>query len=211
LTEVRSVPQGLPGSREDKPSGLWFSIEEDWKKVCEGTGLRLLRLAVATEIVPAKDSRLLSLAGERMVVDFTTEYAVRPDRTSGLPTSVDRGGNACNGIDWRRVASQYQGIVISPFVCSLCVEPRTRWYSWWDCESGCLWDSAAVAALKPLNAGLMQPLDRTTLIRRVEYLRVEIDNLTAQLYEPMSDIDHALTDALLKEASEELAILENWE
>lgn len=52
-------------------------------------------------------------------------------------------------IDWRRVAESYQGIVIAPYVWARRHHLASGWYYAWDCASGCIWDSAAVAAIMP--------------------------------------------------------------
>ncbi len=49
-------------------------------------------------------------------------------------------------IEWWRVAQKYPGIMITPY----CWQRRLDlfWYYGWDCASGCIWDSEAVASIE---------------------------------------------------------------
>jgi len=48
------------------------------------------------------------------------------------------------GIDWRRVAKQYDGVEIAPYLGQCRLEGPARWYYGWDCASGVTWRPRAV-------------------------------------------------------------------
>jgi hypothetical protein len=48
-------------------------------------------------------------------------------------------------IRWDRVSDDHQGIIIAPYIWSRRLHSNTRWYYWWDCSSGCIWDADAIA------------------------------------------------------------------
>ena len=48
--------------------------------------------------------------------------------------------------------SDYQGIIIAPYLWTRRHHESTGWYYSWDCASGVIWDARAIAELKPLAA-----------------------------------------------------------
>ncbi len=64
---------------------------------------------------------------------------------------VPRYSWASKAVDWTRIASEYQGIIIAPYVWECRLNDSCNWYYGWDCASGCIWDAAAVALIEPLQ------------------------------------------------------------
>lgn len=147
LIEVYSVPLAEQSSHRGglhKPRGLWVSVEgeNDWKEWCEGE--RFGCLDCATEIILAADANVLWLVGSTELDQFHAEYSV---------VAYRYGGNlgVRTAIEWPRVAGKYQGIIIAPYVYARRLEePVSDWYYGWDCASGCIWDAAVVAKVRPI-------------------------------------------------------------
>lgn len=116
-----------------KPKGLWVSDEDDygWRQWCSDENFGTDRLAVAHEIELATDARVLTIDSPAGIDQFTQWYG-------------DPGGDPY-WIDWPAVASVHQGIVISPYIAARRMARGSRWYYPWDCASGCIWDSEAIA------------------------------------------------------------------
>ena len=156
LTAVHSVEQTADG-RNDKPTGLWFSVGDDedgWRAWCEDNMAEWIKDRIVTEVVLTPTAKMLRLTGAEQIDAFTAEYSVTPTWASGMG---ERGSLFERyAIDWRRVASEYQGIIIAPYVWSRRIDDAARWYYGWDCASGCLWDAAAVASLKQRTAELAE-------------------------------------------------------
>lgn len=149
LTKVRSTAQEEDCGGAFKPCGLWVSVEGrdhfGWKDWCMAEGFGDLsdedglRSTLMYEIVLAYDAKVLRLDGFRDIDNFTREYV-----TKALLPGVSR----LAWPDWERVALKYQGIVIAPYCYDRRLSQHTTWYYTWDCASGCIWDAAAVAAIK---------------------------------------------------------------
>jgi hypothetical protein len=121
--------------RFEKPKGIWLSVDgaDDWPQFCKDADFRLNMLKVRHIVTLRPDARILKLSTANDIYDFTRRYDARLDR---IPV-----------IDWRRVASEWQGIVIAPYIYECRMEMATSWYYPWDCASGVIWDAAAVESI----------------------------------------------------------------
>lgn len=130
-------------STHEKPRGLWVSVEgeDDWPAWCRGERFRLDGLTHVHEVALAPGARVLRLASAFEIDAFTAQYA-RPFRL---------GTYECQGIDWRAVASDHQGLIIAPYIWSRRLDGGANWYYGWDCASGCIWDAEAVASVALLE------------------------------------------------------------
>lgn len=136
-----------------KPLGLWLSDESGttigWSEWTDGSNH--YDLAHPFEVVIAADSNVLTLGTYAEAVDFTDAYArtiTPPD--IALPPSLERHIRAF-AIDWARVAEDYQGIAITPYIWT--ARMRLLWYYGWDCASACIWDAGAIKAVTPIGTG----------------------------------------------------------
>lgn len=118
----------------EKPVGLWVSVygDDDWPAWCRGD-VRIDTLAVEHHVTLANTANVLTLASPADLDEFTAEYAA-PDRRGG-PKYV--GGSLYWGIDWARVASLYDGIIIAPYQWSR--RYTLSWYYGWDCADELAW------------------------------------------------------------------------
>lgn len=150
LTEVRSVKQTDEDERGDKPRGLWVSVEgdDDWKSWCEGESFALEYLTHPTEVILSQSANLLKISGANALRDFHKRYGCRAYYADRMSEPWRYEGYA---IRWIDIAAQYDGIIIAPYVWDLRLDMGMRWYYGWDCASGCIWNSRAVAKLVPLH------------------------------------------------------------
>lgn len=119
-----------------KPRGLWVSVqgEYDWAEWCQGEGFSISPMAYQIKL--KKDAEILYLTSPAEMEEFQEKFGRR-----GTPFFIERWV-----IDWTRVASKYQGIIIAPYhwECRL----KMDWYYGWDCQSGCIWDRSAIQSVQ---------------------------------------------------------------
>ncbi len=140
-------PRTLARSRwrqtvDDKPEGLWYSVGADWERWCRGSGFRLNQLRYVHELRLTQGARILHLRTAKAILDFAKRY-----RATSPPPLYTLLAGILTGIDWPRVASEYQGIEIAPYQASL--RTKQRWYYTWDAASGCVWDKKAITSIAP--------------------------------------------------------------
>jgi hypothetical protein len=112
---------------DHKPKGFWFDSDGDWARWCEGEEYGLQRLEFKHRIDIADWSRILLVETVSQLDLFAKMYF------------ADRWH-----IDWKRVAANFSGILISPYQWERRLHPLTSWYYSWDCASGCVWDVGAI-------------------------------------------------------------------
>jgi hypothetical protein len=126
-----------------KPRGLWVSVpgDDDWPSWCRSEEFRPEALAVCTQVILKPDANIKEITNEREIITFDREYG--EELTLGSLHKFTR-----HTINWERVASEYDGIIIAPYIwsCRLPMDmlgPRykvSQWYYPWDCASGCIWN-----------------------------------------------------------------------
>ena len=123
-----------------KPNGLWVSVagDDDWKSWCEKEDYLTNHLVVSYEISLNKNANILHLKTPQEIYEFGKLY---PLKTTEL-------NNDTFQLEWNKVKSKYQGIIIAPYQwgCRLALE--TCWYYGWDCASGCIWDLSCIDEFK---------------------------------------------------------------
>lgn len=132
--------------RGDKPFGFWVSDEDEygWNQWCRNADFRLDDLKYAHHVTLASDAKILYLSSHNDIDDFTEKYYDRQAlKDSGASYFIFT-------IDWPKVATEYQGIIITPYISSQRLLTRNLWYNGWDCASGCIWDTSAIESLKLL-------------------------------------------------------------
>jgi len=147
LHRVHSIDQSGEAyryHRGSKPIGLWVSVEgeDDWRSWCEAESFRDIARQHATEVVLHPRHRVLILPTATAMTLFQHQYGYE-DNMLGVWRNAR--------IDWGRVASDHQGIIIAPYQWSHRLEePCSGWYYSWDCASGCIWNAEAVAELRSI-------------------------------------------------------------
>jgi hypothetical protein len=127
-----------------KPRGLWVSVagEDDWPAWVRGN-MPNIRLTHAYRVTLADDAKTHAIANDVDLDRFTATYAVETAHDRRFPW---RGAIEKWPIDWRRVARDYDGLIIAPYQWSCRME--YDWYYGWDCASGCIWNLDAIADLE---------------------------------------------------------------
>jgi hypothetical protein len=114
---------------------LWVSVqgEHDWASWCAAEDFGIGKLVHRVVLKP--DANILHISTESQLEDFAENY-----RFTSLQFP------SATGIEWKKVAAKYQGIIIAPY------QRRHRlsmmWYYTWDCASGCIWDSDVVERIE---------------------------------------------------------------
>lgn len=127
-----------------KPTGLWFSVEgysddQTWETWCRSEDFAIENLAHKTHIAIVPDAKILVLDSVEKTALFGHQYLCGDN-----PLSQAMGRRFTIWIDWQRVASDYDGIVIAPYFWELRHDNDFEWYYPWDCASGCVWNLKAI-------------------------------------------------------------------
>lgn len=135
ICSVQSIEQHAEPSM--KPKGLWLSVEdgESWLDWCKAEGFGLGRLRYRHTIELSGDAKILWLRSVTDILIFSDQYI------------VERSPIWHSGINWQPVADRWQGIIIAPYQWSCHLSDACSWYYGWDCSSGVIWDSTAIASL----------------------------------------------------------------
>jgi hypothetical protein len=129
-------------NRFDKPRGFWVTVDGEhcWKTWCISEDYYQEGLRCAHEVTLKPEARILILSTEEAVRAFSQQYRER----------FSPSGRAA-GIDWKRVAEDYDGIIITPYQWGLRLDMEVDWYYTWDCASGCIWSVDAIESVKLLE------------------------------------------------------------
>lgn len=117
-----------------KPCGLWITIDgdDDWKQWCLQAEFREDYLKVKNEFKIVKTDKILLLETEIKFKMFTKLY-------------VNENNSMC--IDWEKVASDYDGIIIPIYFYQYRLDNAYMWYYGWDCVTGCIWNTSIMKEL----------------------------------------------------------------
>lgn len=130
-----------------KPRGLWVSDESQfngWRWWCEGMEWDE-RIAYAYAVTLAPDARILHLWPHDLT-EFTRKHKAPEPWAAGL------GYEFCQSIDWRAVAAEWQGVVLTPYDREAALDSMLlMWAYSFDCASGCIWDPAAIASIEQIE------------------------------------------------------------
>lgn len=131
-----------------KPDGLWVSVkgDDDWPSWCRDEDFRLDHLTHRHIVTLHDDAAIKIISGEKQLLEFDREWGAE----------WDLGGHSFHRIDWPRLADQWDGIIIAPYVwsCRLPMELGSArksvsdWYYPWDCASGCIWNGEAIKSVE---------------------------------------------------------------
>lgn len=127
-----------------KPTGFWVSCCEDvdanggtcgWWDWCTLEEWRLESLVFRHTVTLTADARILRITSSDEIRDLAKKYPFQR-RLSGKDQLFP---------NWRAIATEYQGVIISPYQwdCRYDVD----WYYGWDCASGCIWDADAIESV----------------------------------------------------------------
>lgn len=103
-----------------------------WSTWCRENTFQLQNLAHRAEFL-VDTARVLLIQDAPGLLDFSARYP-----------GEDQIG-LCR--DWVRLARDYAGLVITPYLWECRLDPRTLWYYGWDCASGVIWDMSCLTLL----------------------------------------------------------------
>lgn len=126
-----------------KPRGLWISVEKNepgwicWKQYCENSGTRSSGedFIICYNVIMTSGANIKIISSEEDLEKFHRQYA------RAIPPVETRGDIFL--IDWNLVSKDHQGVMIAPYLWSMC-NSHINWYYNWDCASGCIWDASAI-------------------------------------------------------------------
>lgn len=144
LERLYSVFQGAPfsrGTKFDKPDGLWLSDDDDygWREWCEAEGYRIGKLKNAY-LATLDLNSVLHISSIKQIVKFYNAFSIRNDEDYGT-------------INWREVADNFKGIIISPYLPDVLwmYDYPFIWYASWDVACACIWDMSAIKSFERIN------------------------------------------------------------
>ncbi len=121
-----------------KPNGFWFSVRDEWREWCEGEEWELERLKLKYLVELSPQANILHLTKSEQLDAFSAKYISQPNWLNFSSTMY---------VDWKRVAENWQGIIIDPYFWSHRLDMSCSWYYGWDCASGCVWDAGVIKSL----------------------------------------------------------------
>lgn len=132
-----------------KPVGFWISPqgEDDWAEWClrESGNLGEWRYRVTLDPF----AQLLWINDAPGLIAFHNTYAVETEFDRKYTRKIyGAGNNQPWPIDWEKVAADYDGLIIVPYIWSQRLL-GPQWYYGWDCASGCIWNASSVLAVEP--------------------------------------------------------------
>jgi len=129
-----------------KPVGLWVSDEgpnsgRSWSQFCDNeSGLLLGHIEHAVYL--RASARVAWCRAASDIDAFHARFCARRPDLSNIDL-----------IDWRAVAREYDGIIITPHCPErhLSEDDASTWYYTWDVASGCIWNPRAIAHISPIE------------------------------------------------------------
>lgn len=118
-----------------KPKGLWYACGNEWLswltyEMPEWIGNYVYSINV-------NEGSMLNIRSYDQLMEF--------DETYGVKSEWSRYGIERH-IDWGKVAKEYDGIEICPYIWD--ARYSMAWYHTWDVASGCIWRPSAVQSIK---------------------------------------------------------------
>jgi hypothetical protein len=130
-----------------KPLGLWYGIGTDWLKWVEAEmphwrGKHFYKVYIT--------GRVLRITNKNELLEFVGKYRIRAkDNPKHRQYSYLLDIPKNYEIDWKKVASRYSGIEISPYQWEF--RHKFIWYYSWDVASGCIWRRNGLSKITRLN------------------------------------------------------------
>lgn len=135
-----------------KPRGFWVSVqgEDDWPTWCREENFGTHRLSTTHNVTLRADSNVLFLTSPELLDAFTKTYGISEHKTLGRHSWTD------TRIDWPRVATEYDGVIIAPYQWER--RMGLDWYYGWDVASGCIWNLTAIESVEATSFLMVEAL-----------------------------------------------------
>lgn len=131
-------------SQQVKPNGFWYSCYDDWYKWVVKEDITdflhkyihkiIINKNVTTNIMNKDKNKLLVIKNIKDFDLFNKIYG-----TKKVPRIIH--GMNHQTINWKKVANDYGGIEICPFIRK---RQHYVWYGSWDVASGCIWNTKPI-------------------------------------------------------------------
>ncbi len=109
----------------DRPEGLWYSINNDWKRFCiESDNLQWI--GNYNYNVNISNANILKINSLSEVRKFAKVYG--------------EVGKYTTYINWANVAMNFDGIEVQDYNTDFFADIGANWFYCWDCASGCIWN-----------------------------------------------------------------------
>jgi len=115
---------------DDKPVGFWYGFGNSWLEWCQSEMPHWIG-GLLYEIIIPSNKNILVMKTPKELKQFTEKYYDRD--------AMSNEGAKKWYIDWNRVALEYEGIEINPYVYQM--RFKLGWYYSWDVGSGCIWNT----------------------------------------------------------------------
>jgi hypothetical protein len=133
-----------------KPQGLWYSCGPSWAEWCFAEeffscfGDNIFEITINESLI-----KRIPNVGEFEA--FSSVYGYHQAYARDLIRSWQQRGQKWryDNIKWHKVAENYSGIEIDPYLCERRLDGGL-WYYGWDCASGCIWDKEAILDVKKI-------------------------------------------------------------
>ena len=124
-----------------KPQGLWYSFGDEWRTWCESEMPHWVKPVWLRVIL--NGANVLNIATESEFLAFSTEYK---KALPGMESLI-----IMRGIDWPRVAAEYDGIEFPVYFYKFRHSFESFWYYGFDVASGCVWtlEKIEIEPMKP--------------------------------------------------------------
>lgn len=123
-----------------KPRGLWYGIGSSWIDWVRSEMPNWETEHVFKIEVDESKMRVIRTYDELLA--FDKEYSVKLNLGADYLRKI-------GDIDWRRVASEYGGIEIAPYIYK--ARMSVNWYYGWDIASGCIWGDGIIRDIKRIS------------------------------------------------------------
>lgn len=145
--EIGEFKNILPNEQEisHKPKGFWYDCDGEWSNWVQ---FNMPEWMGEHEYdVELDHSKMIVIRNFQQLKEFNEKYSIKPEESEDLDNDYL--------IDWRRVAAEYAGIEICPYISKVQQIRETgkvyEWYSTWDVASGCVWNREAIKSIEKKN------------------------------------------------------------
>jgi hypothetical protein len=139
IERIPNTPQPI----RSKPDGLWYACGNEW--------LDWLKYEMPHWIgkyiyaIELNEDKILKITNVQEFEEFERAYRASEKDDPSRMHGFGGGGGDISYIDWPKVAKEYGGVEICPYMSS---KREVDWYYPWDVASGCIWSSGVVKSLK---------------------------------------------------------------
>lgn len=140
-----------------KPEGFWVSVrgEDDWPSWCLSENFWADGLSCRHRVTLVDDAAICLITNGSQLEAFHEQWAEERDFDRKYRESYGHNRMGLSDeylrlqweINWSKVATEYDGVIITPYLWS----HRTggpSWYYPWDCASGVIWNGHAIKGVE---------------------------------------------------------------